>query len=111
MSYDVFDLVLYTTLSIVTPCWEMSSSVGLHTIIFQTLYGNTASIAKTTLDSTEDWAPCLMSNVYNVYFPLREDRILSTFNDDTGDLFSRYHIYIHTSFRIFFYKMENVENF
>ena len=54
MSYDVFDLVLYTTLSIVTPCWEMSSSAGLHTIIFQTLYGNTASIAKTTPDFAED---------------------------------------------------------
>ena len=60
MSYDVFDLVLYTTLSIVTPCWEMSSSAGLHTIIFQTLYGNTASIAKTTLDYTEDSAPSLV---------------------------------------------------
>ena len=37
---------------------------------------------------------------------------MSTFNDDTGDLFSRYRIYIHTSFRIFFqYKKENVENF
>ena len=109
MSYDVPDLVLYTTLSIVTPCWETSSSAGLHTIIFQTLYGNTtASIAKTTLDWLDWglWAPCLMSNIY---FPSGK---MSTFNDDTGDLFSRYHIYIHTSFRIFFqYKKENVENF
>ena len=45
--WEMMFVTLYTKLSVVTPCCEVSSSASLHAIIFSTLYGSLASIAKT----------------------------------------------------------------